>query len=87
MKILMKVKKIDHVVVLMLENHSFDSMLGWLYNNETEKQIKVVGNINESDPKFYGLNFTYPVANLKPPYSNSYTDDQKKYKTRSSRSK
>jgi phospholipase C len=25
---------IDHIVVLMLENHSFDNMLGWLYSDE-----------------------------------------------------
>jgi len=24
--------KFDHLVVVMLENHSFDSMLGWLYS-------------------------------------------------------
>lgn len=27
-------EKIDHVVVLMLENRSFDNLLGWLYTNE-----------------------------------------------------
>ena len=26
--------KIEHVVVLMLENHSFDSLLGWLYESD-----------------------------------------------------
>src|SRR5439155_20204875 len=25
--------KIDHIVVLMLENRSFDNMLGWLYDS------------------------------------------------------
>jgi len=27
-------KKIKHIVVLMMENRSFDNMLGWLYENE-----------------------------------------------------
>lgn len=26
--------KIEHIVVLMLENRSFDNMLGWLYDPE-----------------------------------------------------
>ncbi|MBS1510041.1 MAG: hypothetical protein JST86_04320 [Bacteroidetes bacterium] len=30
----MSLEKIEHVVVLMLENRSFDSMLGWLYEND-----------------------------------------------------
>ena len=30
----MSLKNIDHVVVLMLENRSFDSMLGWLYEHD-----------------------------------------------------
>ena len=31
----MSLKNIDHVVVLMLENRSFDSLLGWLYEHDT----------------------------------------------------
>ncbi|HEY1787095.1 MAG TPA: alkaline phosphatase family protein [Verrucomicrobiae bacterium] len=27
---------IEHVVVVMMENRSFDSLLGWLYNNDTD---------------------------------------------------
>ncbi|WP_395377371.1 alkaline phosphatase family protein [Marinicella sp. W31] len=27
-------KKIKHIVVLMMENHSFDNMLGWLYDQQ-----------------------------------------------------
>ncbi|HEU5269478.1 MAG TPA: alkaline phosphatase family protein [Jatrophihabitans sp.] len=30
----MSLKNIDHVVVLMLENRSFDSLLGWLYEHD-----------------------------------------------------
>lgn len=29
-------QKIDHIVVLMLENRSFDSMLGWLYDPDND---------------------------------------------------
>ena len=28
-------KNIQHIIVLMMENHSFDNMLGWLYDGET----------------------------------------------------
>ena len=31
----MGMDKIEHVVVLMLENRSFDSMLGWLYEHDS----------------------------------------------------
>jgi phospholipase C len=31
----MSMKNIEHVVVLMLENRSFDSLLGWLYEGDT----------------------------------------------------
>lgn len=31
----MSMNNIEHVVVLMLENRSFDSMLGWLYEHDT----------------------------------------------------
>lgn len=36
----MSMKEIEHIVVLMLENRSFDSMLGWLY----EKDAPAVNN-------------------------------------------
>src|SRR5215469_13566436 len=29
-------RKIEHVVVVMLENRSFDNLLGWLYDPENE---------------------------------------------------
>ena len=36
--------KIDHIVVVMLENRSFDNLLGWLYadsNNQPRRNIPV----------------------------------------------
>jgi phospholipase C len=52
--------KIKHIVVLMLENRSFDSMLGWLYQDEKQR---------EDQPKFEGLTF-----NLWNPLDNIDTD-------------
>jgi phospholipase C len=34
--------KIEHVVVLMLENRSFDNLLGWLYDPENDAPFNVV---------------------------------------------
>ena len=31
----MGMENIEHVVVLMFENRSFDNLLGWLYDNQT----------------------------------------------------
>lgn len=42
---------IDHVVVLMLENRSFDSMLGWAYQTGAPSQVIPAG----SSPNFDGL--------------------------------
>lgn len=41
----MSMKNIEHVVVLMLENRSFDQMLGWLYEDE-----KPAHNIPQAKP-------------------------------------
>jgi phospholipase C len=48
----MSLKNIEHVVVLMLENRSFDSMLGWLYEHD-----KPAVNIPAATPgdEFRGL--------------------------------
>jgi phospholipase C len=35
----MSIDKIEHVVVLMLENRSFDSLLGWLYQYDAPSQF------------------------------------------------
>ncbi len=42
-------KKIEHIVVLMLENRSFDNLLGWLYDPENDAPYNVVPQ------KFEGL--------------------------------
>ena len=39
----MATPQIEHVVVLMLENRSFDSMLGWLYENGAPTQFLPAG--------------------------------------------
>lgn len=37
----MNMKNIEHVVVLMLENRSFDSMLGWLYEKGEKPKLNI----------------------------------------------
>lgn len=50
-------RTVDHVVVLMLENRSFDSILGWLYNFKADEcRIHVAGS-SDGNPKFFGLDF------------------------------
>ncbi len=54
--------KIDHVVVVMLENHSVDSLLGWLYPDGTAANI-------------VGADATSPYQRLQSgSYSNTYGD-------------
>jgi len=52
-----QLSSIEHIVVLMLENRSFDHMLGWLYTAS--------GNVSPSGSRFEGLtgNETNPDAN------------------------
>lgn len=45
-----QLSSIQHVVVLMLENGSFDHMLGWLYSAN--------GNVSPSGSRFEGLTGT-----------------------------
>ena len=47
----MSTPDIEHVVVLMLENRSFDSMLGWLYQNQAPSQFLPPG----ASPTYRGL--------------------------------
>lgn len=49
-------KKIKHIVVLMLENRSFDNLLGWLYEGKTPPR----------NQKFEGLNWDLwnPLSNI-----------------------
>ena len=51
------IEKIDHVVVLMLENRSFDNLLGWLRHSNKGKQ-KVNGVVGKK------------LSNPIPPYAN-----------------
>ncbi len=43
-----KLKKIKHIVVLMLENRSFDNLLGWLYEGETPPRGQDFEGLNEN---------------------------------------
>jgi phospholipase C len=45
-------EKIEHVVVLMLENRSLDNVLGWLYPDDQTK-LNIVGN--DQTPRYHGL--------------------------------
>jgi len=47
----MSLDKIDHIVVLMLENRTFDSLLGWLYEHETPEAFIPAS----SGPPYRGL--------------------------------
>jgi phospholipase C len=47
----MSTPDIEHVVVLMLENRSFDSMLGWLYQTGAPSQFLPAG----TTPTYFGL--------------------------------
>jgi phospholipase C len=44
-------QEIKHVVILMLENRSFDNVLAWLYEKETPRHF-IPAN---TDPHYYGL--------------------------------
>ena len=63
----MSIKKIEHVVHLMLENRSFDTMLGWLYQDK--QPAHNIPSVAKGD-EFHGLqsinldNFTNGVVNL-----------------------
>lgn len=65
---------IQHIVVLMLENRSFDHMLGFLYANEGNKSPSgqpfegLTGK--ESNPDSYGK--SVPVFKIKPTDKNAY---------------
>lgn len=41
-------KNIDHIVVLMMENHSFDNMLGWLYDKQVPLRGQSFDGLNEN---------------------------------------
>jgi phospholipase C len=65
----MATKQIKHVIYYMLENRSFDNLLGWLYDeNNPPKQI--ISNVDKPAHPFYGL-----TENT---YSNLYNKDGSK---------
>ncbi len=49
----MGMENIDHVVVVMMENRSFDSLLGWLYDDKTDPPTHNIPP--QSPPTFDGL--------------------------------
>lgn len=55
-------KGIEHVVLVMMENRSFDSMLGWLY--EDKRPAHNVPPLKNGERYFEGL------QGLKEPYLN-----------------
>lgn len=49
-----KMKNIENVVVLMLENRGFDHLFGWLYDKDEQSKLNLIGK--RDDPrKFNGL--------------------------------
>ena len=55
--------QIEHVVVLMLENRSFDNVVGWLYRSETPPESCPPG----SSPGYDGLNTGQLLERLQRP--------------------
>lgn len=43
--------KIEHIVVLMMENRSFDNVLGWLYSPDNKPPFN-----KKPSKEFYGVN-------------------------------
>ena len=48
-------KEIKHVVVVMLENRSFDNLLGWLYDTDETSGLKHIPPLKPDECPFYGL--------------------------------
>ncbi|MCP4476187.1 MAG: hypothetical protein GY821_16830 [Gammaproteobacteria bacterium] len=55
-------EKIEHIVILMLENRSFDNLVGWLYNDD----YRVSHFLPSDSPNHYaglaGANYTNPTC-------------------------
>ncbi|MEN8130646.1 MAG: alkaline phosphatase family protein [Pseudomonadota bacterium] len=47
--------KIDHIVVLMLENRSFDNLMGWLYDDKNNIPPRNIPSPTSGEPRFDGL--------------------------------
>ncbi len=56
----MAMNEVEHVVLLMLENRSFDSMLGWLYENK--KPLSNMPPLKPSESAYHGLQEITPSA-------------------------
>lgn len=56
----MAMNEVEHVVLLMLENRSFDSMLGWLYENK--KPLSNTPPLKPSESAYHGLQEITPSA-------------------------
>jgi phospholipase C len=63
-------KKIDHIVVLMLENRSFDNLLGWMYDPANDPPYNVVPVDFEG---LFGKNLSNPLGGRAVPVGK--TDD------------
>lgn len=61
---------IENLIVLMMENRSFDNLLGWLYGPDNPPK-QIIGG-SSSDPSFYGLT----AANYWNPSNASYFQGQ-----------
>jgi phospholipase C len=62
----MSMEKIEHVVLLMMENRSFDSLLGWLYDKK--RPARNIPPLKPGEPDFDGRNVTraQDYANVDP---------------------
>ncbi len=47
--------RIEHIVVLMLENRGFDSVMGWLYTDEVDAPVHHVPPLKTGEPRFHGI--------------------------------
>ena len=63
--------KIKHIIYYMLENRSFDNVLGWLYDDTQKEKICLISNPSQQDVAFYGLE--------EHKYFNCFPDEDKKH--------
>src|SRR5216684_3956408 len=58
-----QLERIEHIVVLMLENRSFDNLLGWLYDPANQPPFDRVPPANFGG--LYGKNLSNPASNCR----------------------
>jgi phospholipase C len=58
----MALKDIEHIVVVMMENRSFDNLLGWLYDNQTNPLLFNIPA--QPSPTFEGLQSRQSAADF-----------------------